>query len=91
MGFFLLLFLYVQGRRRLGRWVISFWGAPLTVTRWDHIPGGRLGAPLHTSAGMTPYSLIRWEAEATRIHNLATSVGLLALTSNLNGHSREGG
>lgn len=67
----------------------SFWGAPLNVPHWEHIPVWRLGAPLYTFVRMTPYSLIGREAEAARIHHLATSVGLRALTSSLNGRGRE--
>ena len=89
MAFFLLLFLSAKTGKRPGRWAMLFWGAPLSVLHWDHIPGLRRRAPLCTGSSMTPYSLIGREAEAARTHHFATSVGLLVFTSNLNGHGRE--
>ena len=89
MAFFLLLFLSVKSGKRPGRWAMLFRGAPLNVLLWEQIPSLRLRAPFCTCSSMTPYSLIGREAEATRTHHLATSVGLLVFTSNLNGHGRE--
>jgi hypothetical protein len=64
MVFFLLLFLFVQARKRPRRWATVFWGTPLMSPPRESIPKWRPRVPRQTFARMTPYSLIRQEAEA---------------------------
>ena len=88
-GFLFATFSFGQDWQAAGPLGYAFLGCTFYVAHWEQIPVLRLRAPLCTRSSMTPYSLIGREAAAARTHDLATSVGLLVFTSNLNGHGRK--
>ena len=88
-GFLFATFSFSPDWQAAGPLGYAFLGCTFYVAHWEQIPVLRLRAPLCTRSSMTPYSLIGREAAAARTHDLATSVGLLVFTSNLNGHGRK--